>query len=61
MPETAGKIWKQLGLRSLQEEALKSILDKTNASKIFDWEWKPDYEIKAAKGEHLFPRIETRK
>lgn len=60
MPDAAGKIWRQLGLRSLQEEALKSILDKTSASKIFDWEWKPDYEIKAVKGEHLFPRIETK-
>jgi methionyl-tRNA synthetase len=49
MPDTAEKIWKQLGLKSLKEEA------------IFQWEWKPDYEIKVSKGEQLFPRIEEKK
>lgn len=48
MPDTAEKIWKQLGLNSLKEEA------------VFRWEWEPDYEIKVSKGEQLFPRIEKK-
>jgi len=48
MPETAEKMWKQLGLKSLKEEA------------IFQWDWKPSYEIKVSKGEQLFPRIEKK-
>lgn len=48
MPETAEKIWKQLGLKSLKEEA------------ILRWEWEPGYEIRVSKGEQLFPRIEKK-
>ncbi|MBI5212018.1 MAG: methionine--tRNA ligase [Nitrospirae bacterium] len=48
MPETSEKMWKQLGLRSVKEEA------------IFEWDWKPSYEIKVSKGEQLFPRIEKK-
>jgi methionyl-tRNA synthetase len=48
MPDTAEKMWKQLGLKTLKEEAM------------FQWEWKPDYEIKVSKGEQLFPRIERK-
>ncbi len=48
MPETAEKMWKQLGLKSLKEEVISR------------WEWKPDYEIKVSKGEQLFPRIEKK-
>jgi methionyl-tRNA synthetase len=48
MPDTAEKIWRQIGLRSLKEEA------------VFEWDWKPDYEIKVSKGEQLFPRIERK-
>lgn len=54
MPDTAEKIWKQLGLKSLVDEA------KECSPEIFEWDWKPSYEIKASKGEHLFPRIETK-
>ncbi|BCB95665.1 methionine--tRNA ligase [Dissulfurispira thermophila] len=46
MPDTAEKMWKQLGLKSLKEEV------------IFQWEWSHNYEIKISKGEQLFPRIE---
>jgi methionyl-tRNA synthetase len=53
MPPTAEKIWIQLGLKSLTEEANQS-------SEIFSWEWRPSYEIKVSKGEYLFPRIETK-
>ncbi|MBI4826793.1 MAG: methionine--tRNA ligase [Nitrospirae bacterium] len=53
MPETSGKMWKQLGLKSLTEEA--------NDKNIFTWDWKPVYEIKVSKGEQLFPRIEVKK
>jgi methionyl-tRNA synthetase len=48
MPDTAEKMWKQLGLKSLKEEAISR------------WEWKPDYEIRVSKGEQLFPRIEKK-
>jgi methionyl-tRNA synthetase len=63
MPESAGKIWTQLGLRSLTEETAKSMKGKTleNVSAhpdIFAWEWDPGYEVKVRKGEQLFPRIE---
>ena len=66
MPDTAEKMWKQLGLRSLIEETEQS-LPKTpaegpnNYPGIFSWDWKPDYEIKISKGEQLFPRIEVKK
>ncbi|MEW6739826.1 MAG: methionine--tRNA ligase [Nitrospirota bacterium] len=48
MPDTSEKIWRQLGLKSLKEEAISR------------WEWKPNYEIKVSKGEQLFPRIEKK-
>lgn len=51
MPATAEKIWRQLGLKSLVEEAAA-------APDIFEWGWKPGYGITVAKGEQLFPRIE---
>lgn len=53
MPDTSEKIWKQLGLKSLTEEAIDN--------NIFTWEWLPNYEIKVQKGEQLFPRIDTKK
>lgn len=61
MPETAEKIWKQIGLKSLAEEAKQSIpmLPEEQYPKIFYWDWKPPYEIKVSKGEQLFPRIEA--
>lgn len=46
MPDTSLKMWKQLGLRSLLEEA------------IFNWHWIPEYKVRILKGEQLFPRIE---
>jgi len=63
MPGTSVKIWKQLGLRSLTEEVKQSWTgkgpdDKAKYAEIFYWEWKPTYDIKVAKGEQLFPRIE---
>ena len=54
MPDTAVKIWIQLGLKSLVDEA------KQCSPEIFEWDWKPSYEIKVSKGKHLFPRIETK-
>ncbi|MEW6714683.1 MAG: methionine--tRNA ligase [Nitrospirota bacterium] len=53
MPETAEKMWKQIGLRSLTDEA--------GDKNIYTWEWRPGYEIKISKGEQLFPRIEVKK
>jgi len=55
MPGTAEKIWKQIGLKSLVDEA------KHCSPEIFEWDWKPSYEIKVSKAEHLFPRIEIKK
>ncbi len=54
MPSTTEKIWKQLGLKSLTDETKEGLIG------IFSWDWKPGYEIKVSKGEHLFPRIETK-
>ncbi|RJQ40542.1 MAG: methionine--tRNA ligase [Nitrospiraceae bacterium] len=55
MPDTSEKIWRQLGMKSLVDEA------KELSPEIFEWGWKPSYEIKTSKAEHLFPRIETKK
>ncbi|MFN3395263.1 MAG: methionine--tRNA ligase [Thermodesulfovibrionales bacterium] len=62
MPETAEKIWRQIGLRSLTEEARQSrpLILTAQFPEIFYWNWKPSYEIRVSKGEHLFPRVEIR-
>ncbi|GBD98167.1 methionine--tRNA ligase [bacterium BMS3Abin07] len=54
MPGTAEKMWGQLGLESLTDEAKQS-------RGIFEWDWKPGYDIKVSNGEQLFPRINTNK
>ncbi|MEW6115283.1 MAG: methionine--tRNA ligase [Nitrospirota bacterium] len=56
MPATAEKMWQQLGMKSLVEETKRS--GGEGMPKIFEWDWKPAYEIKVAKGGQLFPRIE---
>ncbi len=66
MPETAEKMWAQLGLRSLIDETAKSLSEAAsesseNKSDTFYWDWNPGYEIKVSKGEQLFPRIEKEK
>jgi len=62
MPETAEKIWKQIGLKSLVEEAKQSMpmLPEEQYPKIFYWNWKPAYEINVSKGKQIFPRIEKK-
>ncbi len=55
MPATAENMWKQVGLKSLTEEASQDL------SAIFGWNWMPSYEIKVSKGDQLFPRIEKEK
>ncbi len=55
IPDTTEKIWKQLGLRSLTEEAKEIQINGC------EWDWDPGYEIKVSKGEQLFPRIEKGK
>jgi len=60
MPETSEKIWKQIGLKSLTGETKDTLLAGEEDPQILDWTWKPSYEIKVLKGEHLFPRIETK-
>lgn len=52
MPDASERIWKQLGLKSLIEEAAAN-------SGIFQWDWEPGYGIKINMGEQLFPRIEA--
>jgi methionyl-tRNA synthetase len=66
MPETAEKIWKQIGLKSLTDEVHQSLDerlpgDTDSDPRCFDWEWLPSYEIRVSKGEQLFPRIEREK
>lgn len=63
MPETAEKMWTQLGLRSLTDETAKSYSETASESNenkpaTFAWDWNPGYAIKVSKGEQLFPRIE---
>ena len=61
MPPTAEKIWQQLGLKSLTGETGRSITEEAELPGIYNVEWMPDYAIKTAKGEQLFPRIEKDK
>ena len=63
MPLTSEKIWNQLGLKSLTEEVKESLASAENTEHygIYEWEWMPDYSVKVAKGEQLFPRIEKKK
>ncbi len=61
MPETAEKIWQQLGLKSIAEEVKERDPKLEDYPAVFYWEWKPSYPIKVVKGDHLFPRIETKK
>lgn len=60
MPTTSEKIWKQIGLKSLTEEAKHTLSEGKEYPDIIQWEWKPPYDIKVSKAEHLFPRIETK-
>jgi len=52
MPVAAEKMWQQLGLRNISEEACKAIGNHS---------WMPDYAVRVFKGEALFPRIELNK
>jgi methionyl-tRNA synthetase len=66
MPETAEKIWIQIGLRSLTDETATSLSETAsesseNKSATFDWDWEPGYAVKVSKGEQLFPRIDKEK
>ncbi|MBI5665537.1 MAG: methionine--tRNA ligase [Nitrospirae bacterium] len=62
MPETSEKMWKQLGLKSLVVETKLSLPEGDDKYPgIYEWDWKPDYEIKVLKGEQLFPRIDLTK
>lgn len=62
MPETAEKIWVQLGLKSLIMETQQGISHgDATAPGTFNWGWNPGYEIKVLKGEQLFPRIDKDK
>jgi methionyl-tRNA synthetase len=56
MPETAEKIWHQIGLKDLTAEvaADKDSIFSPNP-------WMPSYEVRVRKGEALFPRIEKPK
>ena len=60
MPDTAEKMWNQLGLQSLTDETMHSRKDNGVPS-IYGWEWFPSYPVKTARGEQLFPRIDLKK
>jgi methionyl-tRNA synthetase len=55
MPSAAEIMWKQVGLKSLTQEAGNDLAN------IFKWDWMPSYEIAVSKGDQLFPRIEKEK
>ncbi len=62
MPETAEKIWIQLGLKSLKGETKQSMSSGDAPTPgTFNWDWDPGYAIKVSKGEQLFPRIDKNK
>ncbi|MFI5294235.1 MAG: methionine--tRNA ligase [Thermodesulfovibrionales bacterium] len=64
MPETAEKIWKQIGFRETMFDKISGSRSRSAGRKypdIFTWEWRPDYEIRVSKGEQLFPRIEKKR
>jgi methionyl-tRNA synthetase len=61
MPESAEKMWVQLGLKSLTREAAESSQKEFHQhAGIFYWEWMPTYAVKTSKGAQLFPRIEKK-
>ncbi|MBZ0157272.1 MAG: methionine--tRNA ligase [Alphaproteobacteria bacterium] len=62
MPGTAERIWKQIGLRSLTDEVRQGLHGQSpeDGNSLFQWGgWTPDYPVTVARGEQLFPRIET--
>lgn len=64
MPETAEKIWKQIGFRETMFDEISGSRSRSAGRKypdIFTWEWRPDYEIRVSRGEQLFPRIEKKR
>ena len=66
MPETAEKMWTQIGLKALTGETAKSLSEMApesgqNKPAVFDWDWNPGYAVKVSKAEQLFPRIEKDK
>jgi methionyl-tRNA synthetase len=62
IPETAEKMWVQLGLKSLTGEASESRKRGLHKyAQIFYWDWMPAYPVKTSRGEQLFPRIEKEK
>ncbi len=64
MPETAEKLWKQIGFRKAMLDEISESRSRSAGRKypdIFTWEWRPDHEIRVSKGEQLFPRIEKKR
>jgi len=64
MPETAEKIWRQIGFKETMLDEISGSRARSASQKypdIFHWEWRPDYEIRVSKGDQLFPRIEKKR
>ena len=71
MPETAEKIWTQLGLKvedksmeeTVRKDSIKTFTEDDNLEfpNIIGDDWKPTLPIKVKKGEQLFPRIDLKK
>ena len=64
MPETAEKIWQQIGCKKTMLVEISESRSRSGEQKhpdIFGWEWQPHYEVKVSKGDQLFPRIEKKK
>lgn len=61
MPDTAEKMWNQIGLKSILEEAAGQVPEETASAGVFSWNWRPPYDTAIVKGEQLFPRIDLPK
>lgn len=56
MPATADRMWAQLGFSSVLAEEVAAA-----GAAFYTWDWRPACEIRIARGEQLFPRIEKPK
>lgn len=60
MPETAERLWRQLGLRSITDDVRVSVAaEERGGPSIFSCAWAPPGSVRVARGPQLFPRIES--
>lgn len=64
MPSASEKIWSQLGLGSLAEDAGAGLVKGEGGFErdtVFAWSWTPSHDVRVSRAEALFPRIELQK